>query len=44
MIYYLEDDLTGSQIYASNTENADLVEVSNADEAITSVYKARNYM
>ena len=42
MIYYLEADLSGAPIGASNTNNSDLSEVANADEAITSESKDSN--
>ena len=35
MIGDLEADLTGAPKYASNTEDVDLAEVENSDEAIT---------
>ena len=44
MIEDLEADLTRAPIYASNTDNADLAKVANADEAITAVSKAGNEM
>ena len=42
MIEDLEADLTGAPIYASNTDDADMAEVKNSDEAITAVSKSRN--
>ena len=44
MIEDLEADLTGAPKQISNTDNLTLAEVANADEAITSETKARDYM
>ena len=44
MIEDLEDYLTGALEDDSNTNDADLAEVENADKSITAVYKARNEM
>ena len=44
MIEYLEADLTGIPIDASNIDDAALVEVANADESIAVVAKDSNDM
>ena len=44
MIEDLEDDLTGSPIDASNTDNAVVDEEANTDESITAVAKDINDM
>ena len=44
MIEYLEADLTGAPIDASNTGYTALAEVENVDESITTVAKAINDM
>ena len=44
MIEYLEADLIGALIYASNTDNAAFAEVANANETITEEAKASNVM
>ena len=42
MIEYLEADLTGNKIDASNPDNSAVAEEANYDEAITAVAKASN--
>ena len=42
MIEYLEADLDGASIDASNTDDVALAEVENADEAVTTEAKASN--
>ena len=42
MIEYLEADLTGNKIYASNPDNSAVAEEANYDEAIIAVSKAKN--
>ena len=40
MVEDLESELTGAPIETSNTDNVDLAEVENVDEAITAEAKA----
>ena len=44
IIQYLEDNLTGAPIDASNPDNLAVAEVENDYETITEVAKARNEM
>ena len=44
MIEYLEADLTGALIDASNNDDVALAELANADETITAEVKASNGM
>ena len=44
MIDYLEVDLAGAPIDASNPDNLEVAKKANADESITAVYRARNEM